>query len=192
MTKWPQGVGKTLVVVDIHSPTRYLLVFGHRHRWAPFLDRVLDVKNIDEMKIRKIGKSVKKKIGKRATSSEMEQPTPNGKLSATAVRRSGGTGTAVGEVGSRAVEEDIAALSARYRRDVLVDGNFLPTGRPKLSFPWATARASRADGCALGTRIFPGTRGRRTVGPFSLPRACAGALFCPPDVLLSWSAAAAE
>lgn len=58
----------------------------------------------------------------------MEQPTPNGKLSATAVRRVGGMGIAEGGVGRQAVEEDISALSTRYRRDVRVDRNFLKMG----------------------------------------------------------------
>jgi len=116
------------------------------------LDRVLDVKNIDEMEIRKIGKSVKG-FGKRATSSEMEQPTPNGKLGVTAVRRVGGMGVAEGGVGRRAVEEDIAALSARYLRDIREDGNFSRTGRRKLPTPRTTARVSGTDGRALDTRI---------------------------------------
>jgi len=62
----------------------------------------------------------------------MEQPTPNGKLSATAVRRVGGMGSmgiAEGGVGRYAVEEDISSLSTRYRRDVRVDRNFLKMGR---------------------------------------------------------------
>ncbi|KAE9545385.1 hypothetical protein AGLY_000928 [Aphis glycines] len=63
--------------------------------------------------------------GRRTTSREMEQPTPNGKLSAKAVRRVGGMGIVEGGVGRQAVEEDISALSTRYRRDVRVDRNFL-------------------------------------------------------------------
>lgn len=59
----------------------------------------------------------------------MEQPTPNGKLSAIAVRRVGRNWITVGGVGRQVVEEDIAALSARYRRDVREDWNFLTTGR---------------------------------------------------------------
>jgi len=105
-----------------------------------------------------------KKIGRRATSSEMEQPTPNGKLSATAVRRVGRNWITVGGVGRRVVEEDIAALSARYRRDVRENGIFLKTGRRKLPFLVVTTRTSSTDVCALETRIFPGTRGRRTIG----------------------------
>jgi len=83
----------------------------------------------------------------------MEQPTPNGKLSATAVQRVGRMGIAEGGVGRRAVEEDIAALSARYRRDVREDGNFSRTERRKLPIPRATAPVSGTDGRALDTRI---------------------------------------
>ncbi|CAI6368161.1 unnamed protein product [Macrosiphum euphorbiae] len=83
----------------------------------------------------------------------MEQPTPNGKLSVTAVRRVGGIGFADGGVGRRAVEEDIAALSARYRRDVREDGNFSRTGPRKLPIPQATGRVSGTDGLELDTRI---------------------------------------
>jgi len=38
-------------------------------------------------------------------------------------------GIAVNGVGRQAVEEDIAALSTRYLRDVRVDGNFLKIGK---------------------------------------------------------------
>jgi len=41
------------------------------------------------------------------------------------VRRVGVMGIAEGGVGRQAVEEDISALSSRYRRDVRVDRNFL-------------------------------------------------------------------
>jgi len=62
-------------------------------------------------------------------------------------------GFADGGVGRRAVEEDIAALSARYRRDVREDGNFSRTGLRKLPIPQATGRVSGADGLAIDTRI---------------------------------------